>query len=348
MTDAEFAREIRTDKLSGVYFLYGDEDYLKNYRAGEAKKQLSDNYPEAAAFNLFELSFGEGECDIEKISSALSSPSMMSPKKITSVSFSSLDSVKDKDKTALLELLEEHSSEEGSIVIIRASSGGFDYGSEKKPCAFLKNISKFAKAVRFDYQSPSKLYQWLSKHASGYGLTLLPESAELLINTAGKSMYTLSGEITKISAYAASHGKREITPEDVSCCSSTTDEDDAFALANALTDGNTEAAYKYLGIKMRLRTDPYYLLGQITKTFTDLAAAAAYIKDGRDKSEFARDMKMHEYKAGLCFKAAKNAPYEYFISAVELCLTADRNMKTMSSRGYGEIERLIGLANYRR
>ena len=83
------------------------------------------------------------------------------------------------------------------------------------------------------------------------------------------------------------------------------------------------------------------LLGQIAKTFTDLAAAALFISDGRDSSDYAKAMKMHPYRAESMYRSAKSASYAYFMNAVDLCLTADRNMKTMGNRGYGEIELLI-------
>ena len=329
--------------MSGIYFLCGEEDYLKNYRAGEAKKHLADNDP-VSAFNVVELSFGEAECDVPAVDNALSAPALFSPMRLTILSFSNFDSVKERDKTDLLTTLESHSSDPDSAVIVKVSGGGFDCGTDKKPSAMLKNFAKFAKIVKFDYQSPSKLFSWLAKHAEKYSLTLSPAAAELMINTSGRAMYTLSGEIAKVCAYTAAAGRKEVTPDDVALCCSHTDEDDAFKLANAVTDGNTEEAYRCLGVKIRLRSDPYILLAQITKTFTDLAAAAAYISDGRDVSEFARELKIHEFRAKLYYRAAKNSPYDYFRRAVELCLTADRNMKTTGTRGYGEIERLIGLA----
>ena len=343
MTETEFSKEIRSGKMSGVYFLCGDEDYLKNYRTGEAKRCLTENDP-AAAFNLVELSFGEDECDTTAVNDAVSAPAMFSSLRLTILSFSDFDSIKERDKTSLLSILESHASDPDSAVIVKVSGGGFDCGTDKKPSAALKSFSKFAKVVRFDYQPPSKLFSWLSKHAEKYSLTLSPDAAELMINISGRAMYTLCGEIAKVCAYTASNGRKTITADDVSLCCSHTDEDDAFRLANAVTDGNTEEAYRCLGVKIRLRSDPYILLGQITKTFTDLAAASAYICDGRDVSEFAKELKIHEFRAKLYYKAAKNAPYDYFRRAVDLCLTADRNMKTTGTRGYGEIERLIGLA----
>ena len=338
MTEAEFAKEVRSLTLSGIYFLYGDEDYLKNHYIRDACEKFTASNP-MASFNLIRLDYGEGECRLDEIENALSAPPMMSPLKLIVVSFSSFDSIKVKD--ALNELLSAHADEGSMAVIVKASCGGFDYGNVKTPSARLKAMEKFAKCVRFDYKEPSKLFSWLSRHAADYGVKLSPAAGDYMMRTCGRSMYTLSGEIGKVSAYCAQNGINEIGVRECMLCCSRVDEDDAFGLANALTAGNTSEAYAILGVKIRLRQDPYMLLGQIAKTFTDLAAAALFISDGRDSSDYAKAMKMHPYRAESMYRSAKSASYAYFMNAVDLCLTADRNMKTMGNRGYGEIELLI-------
>ena len=338
MTEAEFAKEVRSLTLSGIYFLYGDEDYLKNHYIRDACEKFVSSDP-MASLNLIRLDYGEGECRLDEIENALSAPPMMSPLKLIVLSFSSFDSIKVKD--ALNELLSAHADEGSMAVIVKASCGGFDYGNVKTPSARLKAMEKFAKCVRFDYKEPSKLFAWLSRHAADYGVKLSPAAGDYMMRTCGRSMYTLSGEIGKVSAYCAQNGIGEIGVQECMLCCSRVDEDDAFGLANALTAGNTSEAYAILGVKIRLRQDPYMLLGQIAKTFTDLAAAALFISDGRDSSDYAKAMKMHPYRAESMYRSAKSASYAYFMNAVDLCLTADRNMKTMGNRGYGEIELLI-------
>ena len=338
MTEAEFAKEVRSLTLSGIYFLYGDEDYLKNHYIRDACEKFKESDP-MASFNLIRLDYGEGECRLDEIENALSAPPMMSPLKLIVLSFSSFDSIKVKD--ALNELLSAHADEGSMAVIVKASCGGFDYGNVKTPSARLKAMEKFAKCVRFDYKEPSKLFSWLSRHAADYGGKLSPAAGDYMMRTCGRSMYTLSGEIGKVSAYCAQNKINEIGVRECMLCCSRVDEDDAFGLANALTAGNTSEAYAILGVKIRLRQDPYMLLGQIAKTFTDLAAAALFISDGRDSSDYAKAMKMHPYRAESMYRSAKSASYAYFMNAVDLCLKADRNMKTMGNRGYGEIELLI-------
>ncbi|MBQ4353271.1 MAG: DNA polymerase III subunit delta [Clostridia bacterium] len=345
MTENELSAAIKSRTLSGCYFLYGDEDYMKNHRAAEIRAAVTADAPDFASFNAVELVFGDGEADPEAIADALYTPPLMAMQKLVTLSFSSLDSLKEKDRTALLSLLSDFAADDdgSTVVLVKVSADGFDPGMAKKPSAFLASAQKFMQCIAFDYQSESRLMRWMERHFSEYGLTVSPEVSAAILSACGRSMYRLSGEIAKTAAYTASSGRKQVTPADVAACVSRTDEDDAFALANCILEGNTSAALQSLGVKIRKREEPVFLLTQISRVFCDLCAASLFILDGREKADYAREMKMHEYKAGLYFRAAKLKDEAFFIRAAELCTDADRKMKSGGGGGdgYGLIEELI-------
>ena len=134
--------------------------------------------------------------------------------------------------------------------------------------------------------------------------------------------------------------------EDARLCVASNDEDDAFGLANCIMDGDMAGALNLLRIKMALREEPLLILGQISRAISDLYAAAAFSSDGRDVSDYAAAMKMHSYKAGLTYRAVGKNPPSRYAEALNLCLEADRRMKSglagsSGSGGYAPIERLI-------
>ncbi|MBP3368374.1 MAG: DNA polymerase III subunit delta [Clostridia bacterium] len=342
MTESELSREIKNAAVGGVYFFYGEEDYTKNHRAEAICNLVSGGDASLAAFNVIKLRFDDRGVDMSKISDAMLSPPLMSPMKAVHVHIAFVDAMTEKEKTALVEQVEEYSGDGFSdcVLVITAGSDGFDPGTQKKPSPLLSKLSKYAKCVRFDYQSDAKLAQWMSRHFAEYGLTFEVGVPEMITSICTRSMYRLSGEIKKIAAYAASHGATVVTAEHVSACATRTDEDDAFRLANCITAGDTAGALAALAVKMRRREDPILVLASVTKSLCELAAASAFIADGREKDDFARAMKMHEYKAGLCMRAARMRSPEFFARAVRLAAEADRTLKS-SPVGYAAIERLI-------
>ena len=344
MTESDLSTEIKTGTLGGIYFFWGDEDYMKNHRMIEVRRAVVEEGSEA--FNSFSFVFGEGECDLSALEDAFAAPPMMSEKKFVSVFFSSLDSLKEKQKTALLDLLAEYSGDPCTVAVISSNSEGFDAGTEKKPSAFLSSVGKIAKAVEFPYQSEAKLIRWMERHFSGYGLTVDTQTARSIIEICGRSMYRLSGEIAKVAAHAAYAGKTAVDGEDVAECVIRTDQDDAFALANCIMNGDTAGALSCLQVKMRRREEPIYILGQITRVFSDMCAARAFIDDGRDKTDFEKSMKMQSYRAGLYYRAAGYVSTDYLAYAMERCREADRTLKS-GVGGYMPIERLICLGSRR-
>ena len=371
--EADLAKELKNGVPGGLYFFYGDEDYMKNRRAADMKRASVGEDPSVAAFNCFEFVFGDGEFDAAAVEDALLAPPMMSPKKYISMTFSSVDSLKirgnadeeeegDEDGTPapgkkgartrnrLLEYLKSVGDPgEDTVVVIKAVGGGFDPGTAKAPSSFLREADKFMTCVEFPFQTESRLIRWMERHFADYGLTASPEVYKWILASAGKSMYRLSGELAKTAAYAAYRAEKEggprvVTMEDARLCVAANDEDDAFGLANCIMDGDMAGALSLLRVKMALREEPVLILGQISRAISDLYAAAAFSSDGRDVSDYAAAMKMHSYKAGLNYRAVGKNPPARYAEALNLCLEADRRLKTGlagSASGYAPIERLI-------
>lgn len=351
MTELELNSRIKAGAAEGFYFFYGDEDYTKNHAVQSMRKIVCPD-ESFAAFNSIALSFGDGELNTAQITDAVMAPPLMSSAKIVDVSLPSIDGLKEKERTALLECIRSAAEADDDGVnltfILRVTGGGFDPGQGKRPSSFLAAAQKFMICVDFAYQTESKLIRWMERHFAQYGLAIAQQTADMIIRRCGRSMYRLSGEIAKTAAYTAQSGRREVTPDDVDACVTRTDEDDAFAMANHILDGNTPAALECLGVKIRKKEDPIFLLSQITRVFTDLAAAAAFTEDGREKSDFAKTMKIHEYKAGLYMKAVKTAPAGFIPEMIRRCADADLLIKS-TPLGYEVIERLIcGAAEARR
>ena len=377
--EADLAKEMKNGVPGGLYFFYGDEDYTKNRRAADMKRAVVGEDPSISAFNCFEFVFGDGEFDAAAVEDALLAPPMMSPKKYISLTFSSVDSLKirgkggdgeggeeedaaaasaaasaakkgGKTQNRLLEYLKSVGNPgEDTVMVVKAVGGGFNPGTPKAPSPFLRDADKFMICVEFPCQSDNRLIHWMERHFADYGLTAAPEVCKWILNAAGKSMYRLSGELAKTAAYAAYRAEKDgsprvVTMEDARLCVAANDEDDAFGLANCIMDGDMAGALNLLRIKMALHEEPLLILGQISRAISDLYAAAAFSADGRDASDYASAMKMHSYRAGLCYRAVGKNPPSRYADALNLCLEADRRLKSGlsgASDNYAPIERLI-------
>ena len=119
-----------------------------------------------------------------------------------------------------------------------------------------------------------------------------------------------------------------------------TAEEDAFALANAVLQGDRRRALSVLHIHKMKRESAVGVLASVTKCICDMMAVAYLVRDGADKGTVASKMKMHEYRAGLYMSAVAGSPPERLLAAANRCRDADIMLKS-SSLDYVALERLI-------
>lgn len=324
---------------AGGYLFYGDEDYLK---VNTAKRICKALLPDEGLADFNRRSFTGENYTPGDLLEAILSPAMMVEKKLIEVTLPEGDRIKDKERTALLEALAPIKDTDDTVLLLTFPAGSFDPGTAKKPSAFFKALAKILTPIEFPLQSESQLLRWMGRHLAEYGVSLSPVVGQQILAICGRSMLRLSGELDKAGAYAAAHGMPELTLDAARQVITPTEEDDAFRLANCLLEGNKNGAYACLLTKKRHREEPILLLSQITRVYMDLATAAAFLQDGRDKRELSQAMKMHEYKAGIYCRVAATATAGYFEDALEKCLDADRKMKTTGVDGYELLERLVG------
>ncbi len=324
----------------GGYLFYGDEDYLKNHTLEKVRQVL---FPEAGMMDFNRYLFTAENYTPADVAEAMLAPAMMTDKKLIEIHLPEGDKLKEKDRSALTDALAGLKEAPDTVLVLVFPAEAIDPGTPKRPAPLFRSLIKHLTPIEFPLQPDAKLLKWMARHLAGYGVSLLPSVGQQILACCGRSMMRLSGELAKAGAYAAAHGMTELTMEVVGQVITTTPEDDAFRLANCLLEGNKAAAYETLSQKIRKKEEPILLLAQITRVYMDLAAAAVFREEGRDKRDYAASLKMHEYKAGLYYKAASAYPAAWFTDALDKCLETDYAMKTSGGDGYQLLERLVGV-----
>lgn len=344
----ELNAEIKTGTMSGSYFLYGAEDYTKRSKLIEiCRKAISDDKDimELNCYNFFVS--GREDLNQEKskrIRDALDMLPIMNDKKIVITEVPSLDSLDEKGKKLLLDFAD--GVDEYTIFVVFAYASGFDSGTAKVPSAFLKSAQKLMKCVEFPLITDDReLKKWVDKRLLAYGVEITPQAYGDMIKKCGRGMYTLVGEIDKLGAFVASGGRKEATREDIEKCVTKNEEEEAFKFANCILAGDARGAYECLGIKKKSdnkKSTALEVLGQINRVFADLSVAAAFIADGRDRRDYAKTMKMNEYRASLYYSAAMKKPLSFYADAMKRAAETDMQLKS-GNMSFVPIERMIAV-----
>ena len=342
MTQNELKERIRAGTLDGVFLFCGEEEYLKRYYLGEIRKAIVPD-EEMAPFVHFLFDGAELEC--EKILDIARMPSMFATGKLIEWHNVDIDHMKEASLKELEALTEELQNEAGCTLILTATAEDFDTGSEKRPSKKMTRLGKCLFPVVFFRSSDAALVSWIKRHFAAEELSFTPTLPTALLARVGHDMDTLNHEIEKLASYAKANGLSLISEKEMEFVCIRTVESDAFSLTNAILDGKTEEAYLYLGDMKRRRVDPITVLAMVSKLYADLLSVALLTEEGKTEKEIAKELGMHEYKAGIYFRNAKKTGVSAIEAKLALCARIDASLKngTSSYRGLEQLVATLGI-----
>ena len=341
MLQTELKNQLKAKKIGGVYLFCGEEDYLKRYYLGQIRNLILTD-PVFDAFN-HPVFHGE-QIDFTALADAITAPPMMADGKLIEWSGAIFEDMKDADFAALEETVHTVGENPASVVVFLVGTEGMDAGSVKRPSTLFKRLAGIVQAVNFETSTDDRLAAWLNAHIVHEGLDAEPGAIRAMIDRCGHSMDVLASETEKIVCYARAHELRTVTVAAVELVCSSTAEDDAFGLTNAVLAGNTQGAYRKLSDLVRRRVDPMVVLGQISRLISDLVSVSCLLEEGTPPTGVAAALGMNEYKAKLYVQSAGKRRPEQFRLLLKEC----REMDLASKRGADpliQIERFLATAS---
>ncbi|MBQ9152111.1 MAG: DNA polymerase III subunit delta [Clostridia bacterium] len=339
LKEADFRKELKSSPTGG-YLFFGEEDYMKSASIRMARGAVTETDPAMAAFN--DVHMDGLDFTPAALLDAMAVPPMGGERKIITVTGLNFNTLRASDLDKLCEALAEIPDYPYNLVIFSAAADAFDAGNlPKKPSELLTTLGEYLRPVYFERNTPAKLAGWVQKHYLHNGVRASPQVCHFTIEYCGRNMFTLAGEVDKVSFYVRAKGRDTATEEDIRTAAIPAMEYDAFAFTNAIMERRRADALDILSdLKLR-RVEPLYILSEVSRVVCDLLAIRTMSDGGQTAAEISSDLKMHEYRVGLYLKQARKADATLLRSAVTACQTADRALKRSASDGYGVIERLI-------
>ncbi len=333
--EADFRKEIKSQPRA-AYLFFGDEDYMKKYALDTAVAAISPE-PSFAFFN--EIRLDSFSYSPEALVDSFMPAPMMADRKIIVLSGLDFNAMKQNEVDALCRSLEALDEYDYNTLIIVAGADRFDAGNPpKRPSSLLQKLSEHLIPVQFEKNSPARLAAWVGKHFEHNGATASAQVCALVIDRCGRDMFNLASETDKLSFYALSNGRREVTRDDVMSIATPASEYDAFALSNSIGARRRDEALEILRDMKGRRLEPIMIISEITKTVCDMLSVAVLRSDGLTQREISDALKIHEYRIGLMLRTL---PDEQMCKLMlSRCRDADLEIKS-SRDGYAVLERLI-------
>ena len=338
MDITEFKSRLKEGRYEGVYVFAGEEDYLIRYYLSSLRTSL-DIDPTFAVFN--NPVFEGGEVDFSQLAEAIKSPPMMSDYKLIEWRHADFASMKEKELEALSEIISLAEEHPYSVVAFTAEGERLDFGAPKRPSKFINAFGKKMNILRFEKSTENQLYAWLKRHFDALGVVVDAEVLKALVFRVGKSMDNLLSEAQKLAYLTLARGKTAVGVNDVYEVCSSSPESDTFALSNAITDRNKQAAYTALcDLKFR-RIDPTVIFGMIARTFDDILSVAMLLEEGENVADVAEILSMNPYKLKIYASAAKKYGARTLADITAALAKADSGSKYGGVSGYTAIELFI-------
>lgn len=198
ISDRDFYRALKARTFAPVYFLYGEEEHLKD----DAVRAVVDGAVDPATRD-FNLDVRRGaEVDAEALLSLVGTPPMMAERR--AVVIRDVGALK-KDARGALERYVARPSPETVLVLVAPAGAKDD-----------RVLLDRAAAVRFAPLTGDRLPKWIVHLAkSEHGATITPGAVDLLQSAVGADLPRLASELDKLASYAAGREIDEAAVQDV-------------------------------------------------------------------------------------------------------------------------------------
>lgn len=330
-------KEIKENKCGRIYFLCGEEEYIKDHYAAEIrKKTLSLPLPE---FNYIRLK-GK-DFSVPALTDCLEGLPYMSEQKLVEINEFDFNKLNDASAEELCAVLADIPEYAKVLFVVRADEISAKAIQDKEKSAsarVLQLIRKKGLVVEFKSESEAKLLAWIKKHFVAKKTKIDDKAAEELLLTCGEDMYLLLGEIEKLAAYC---NGRTVTVDDVKTVCCVNQSFQIFDLTKALTDRDFAALHKILRKLIDAGQAAQLIIGVLSKCLSDMIVIKAGVENAVAISEIAAKIKSFDWAVRRYLPTVRKTSFKYLEYAAAECSVCEKKLKSFSSDEATELELFV-------
>lgn len=140
-------------------------------------------------------------------------------------------------------------------------------GAVRDDNPLLRALRPLAEVRRFAPLSREETEDWIRRRALNAGTRIEPRALVALLDLAGTNLWTLSGEVDKLTLYALG---RAVTEADVRLLVAAAQESNVFTMVDAILDGRAEPALRHLRLLFQGGAAGPYLITMIARQYRQL------------------------------------------------------------------------------
>ena len=315
MTEAELKKEIKSNALSGVYYFYGEETFMRDYYAEQVKKRVLEDSMEE--FNLHV--YTDHTFSTDDIQNAISSYPMMADKKVILFRDTGILTKSEENKDFFAELFDD--IPDYAVVLVCERNADKLY-------APYKSLKKNAKCVEFGYRNADRLKPWLAKAATDFEKSISASDLSYIVDRCGPSMANLRSEFQKVVAYVGA--RKEITRKDIDASISFSEEYQIYVLTDAIFERKGEKVFEILKeFQIQSKDMPAQrVLSSIGYFYGDILRARLLLSEGASNAEILDALSGPPYARKKAMAFAQRVSAQHLKAAVSAIKEGDQNAKS--------------------
>ena len=337
-----FAKEAERG-IRGAFLFFGEEDFEKEKRlaALRASVMSAEGFE---PFNHFKISFsGASNMSRDELFSslydALDAAPMMQEQKFIEVRDLSLEKIQSGELDALVSACKKAGDDTVLVIFCRESELLCGYRFEQS--ATFRKISAVATPVRFAVLTKGKLAAYAKKTLAAENITLTDAAADTLCEMCACKMITLTGELSKISAYSTLiDGDKKVIDENTvrDICSESATEDEPFALVDAMQKWNVGGMLDVLAKSKDMREEPIAVVAKMARVYADMLLIKSAMNASMTSFDISKKLGMNAYRVDKYMTSLARVPIEIIDRALEKLYELDLKLKSTQSDAWTLIE----------
>lgn len=301
--------DIKSGIFKQAYLLYGEEAYLKKQYKD---KIIEGMFPDGDRMN-YAYYEGKGINPGELIDLAETMPFFADRRLIVvensgffkSASPELSDYIKNMPETACFLFVEQEVDKRGKLY---------------------KAVKDKGRAVELGRQDEKTLLYWIAGTMKREGKKIRESAARHLISRAGTDMEALEQEMEKLFSYTMGHG--EVTIQDIDEICTNHISSQIFAMVEAVALKQQKRALDLYYDLLALKEPPMRILYLLVRQFKLLMEVKDLMRRGYEKSQIAKEAKLHPFVAGKYMQQCRAFREEELRSILEEAADTEEMVKT--------------------
>lgn len=329
----EIAKHIKQGNLESVYFICGDDEYLKQ----SAVKAIIKSFFKSKVDDMNFTKMDANSLDMDKLSDSVEAMPFFASRRLVQVDGINIDSVLKGDREKLKEIIKNPNP--STVQIYYASQWKQGERISATTNNFISQVDKVGAVIRFSKRDKAGLVKFIKSKAQTYGCEIDQKLCQKLTEYCSMDMQRLITETDKLFAYRAGG---TIIEDDIEAVVTADVQARVFDLWTKIFRKDYIGTMELLGDLFYLREEPIAILGALSMNVCDIYRVKLGDSDGNNVGNISKQLGIKStFRLNKAGNFSRKISLSYLRKAIDILKTADIRLKSSPMNGKIILEQAV-------